>query len=80
MSLAAEWQSRSLSAVYAIVFFDAIHYHVRQEGKVVNKAAYTCLGVDLKGRKDVLGLWVGEGAHYWLGIMNELKNRVLKIF
>ena len=77
ISLAAEWQSRPLSAVYAIVFFDAIYYHVRQEGKVVNKAAYTCLGVDLKGRKDVLGLWVGEseGAHYWLGIMNELRNR-----
>jgi transposase-like protein len=77
MSLASEWQSRPLSAVYAIVFFDAIHYHVRQEGKVVDKVAYTCLGVDLKGRKDVLGLWVGEneGAHYWLGIMNELKNR-----
>ena len=77
ISVAAEWQARPLSAVYAIVFFDAIHYHVRHEGKVVNKAAYTCLGVDLKGRKDVLGLWVGEneGAHYWLGIMNELKNR-----
>ena len=77
MSLAAEWQSRPLSTVYAIVFFDAIHYHVRQEGKVVNKAAYTCLGVDLKGHKDVLGIWVGEneGAHYWLSIMNELKNR-----
>ena len=77
MSLAAEWQARPLSPVYAIVFFDAIHYHVRCEGKVVNKAAYTCLGVDLKGHKDVLGLWVGEneGAHYWLGIMNELKNR-----
>jgi len=49
-------------------FLTPIHYHLRQEGKVVNKAAYTCLGVDLKGRKDVLGLWVGEneGAHYWL--------------
>jgi transposase-like protein len=77
MSLAAEWQARPLSKVYAIVFFDAIHYHVRHEGKVVNKAAYTCLGVDLTGHKDVLGLWVGEneGAHYWLGILNELKNR-----
>jgi len=77
MSLAAEWQARALSPVYAIVFFDAIHYHVRYEGKVVNKAAYACLGVDLKGHKDVLGVWVGEneGAHYWLGIMNELKNR-----
>ncbi len=60
MSLAAEWQARPLSPVYAIVFFDAIHYHVRNEGKVVNKAAYTCLGVDLKGSKDVLGLWVGK--------------------
>jgi putative transposase len=77
ISLATEWQSRPLSTAYAIVFFGAIHYHVRHEGKVVNKATYTCLGVDLTGRKDVLGLWVGEneGAHYWLGIMNELKNR-----
>jgi putative transposase len=77
ISLAAEWQSRPLSEVYSIVFFDAIYYHVRYEGKVVNKAAYTCMGIDLKGHKDVLGLWVGEseGAHYWLGIMNELKNR-----
>jgi transposase-like protein len=56
MSLAAEWQARPLSPVYAIVFFDAIHYHVRNEGKVVNKAAYTCLGIDLKGHKDVLGI------------------------
>ena len=77
ISVAAEWQARPLSAVYAIVFFDEIHYNVRHEGKAVNKAAYTCLRVDLKGRKDVLGLWVSEneGDHYWLGIMNELKNR-----
>jgi transposase-like protein len=80
VSLAAQWQARPLSPVYAIVFFDAIYDHVRQEGKIIHKAAYTCLGVDLKGRKDVLGLWVGEneGAHYWLGIMNELKNRGVK--
>ena len=77
MSLAAEWQSRPLSAVYAIVFFDAIDYHIRQEGKGIHKAAYICLGVDLKGRKDVLGMWVGgnKGAHYWPGIMNELNDR-----
>lgn len=77
MSLAAEWQARSLSAIYAIVFFDAIHYQVRQEGKGINKAAYICLGVDLKGRKDVLGMWIGgnEGAHDWSGIMNELEDR-----
>lgn len=80
MSLVAEWQARPLSPVYAIIFFDAIHFNVRHEGKVVNKAAYICLGVDLQGHKDVLGLWVGEneGSHYWLGIMNELKNRGAK--
>lgn len=70
-------KTRPLSNTYAIVFFDAIYYKVREEGKVINKASYTCLGVDLEGRKEVLGLWVGEseGAHYWLGIINELKNR-----
>lgn len=75
--LVVEWQSRPLQKVYPIVFFDAIHYKVRDEGKVVAKAAYTCLGIDLSGIKEVLGIWVGEneGAHYWLGICNELKNR-----
>lgn len=75
--LVVEWQSRSLQEIYPIVFFDAIHYKVRDEGKVVTKAAYTCLGIDLSGIKEVLGIWVGEneGAHFWLGICNELKNR-----
>ena len=77
LPLIAEWQSRPLSDIYAIVFFDAIHYKVRQDGKVINKASYTCLGVDLQGHKEVLGIWVGEneGAHYWLGVINEIKNR-----
>lgn len=77
MTLATEWQSRPLQALYPIVFFDAIHYKVRSEGKVLSKAAYTCLGVDIRGRKEILGLWVGEneGAHFWLAICNELKNR-----
>lgn len=72
-----EWQSRPLEQTYAIVFFDAIHYKVRDEGKVVSKAAYTCLGVNLQGKKDVLGVWIGshEGAHFWLSVCNELKNR-----
>ena len=75
--LVVEWQSRSLQRIYPIVFFDAIHYKVRDEGKVVTKAAYTCLGIDLSGIKEVLGIWAGEneGAHFWLGICNELKNR-----
>jgi transposase-like protein len=77
VGLVQEWQSRPLARQYAIVFFDAIHYKVRQDGKVISKAAYTCLGVGTNGHKQVLGIWVGEneGAHYWLGIMNELKNR-----
>lgn len=74
---AKEWQSRPLARIYPIVFFDAIHYKVRQDGKVLSKAAYTCLSIDLEGHKDMLGIWVGEaeGANYWLGILTELRNR-----
>ena len=72
-----QWQNRPLEKLYPIVFFDAIHYKVRDDGKVLTKAAYTCLAIDPEGRKDLLGLWVGqsEGAHFWLNIMTELKNR-----
>jgi putative transposase len=75
---ATEWQNRPLEAIYPIVFFDAIHYKVKDETKrVISKAAYTCLGVDVSGRKDLLGLWVGEaeGANFWLSVFTELKNR-----
>lgn len=80
MELAKEWQSRPLEEVYAVVYFDAIHYKVRYEGKVVSKAAYTCLAIDTYGKKEVVGLWVGEseGATYWLNICAELKNRGVK--
>jgi len=80
MQLAAEWQNRVLDDVYPIVFFDAIHYKVRHEGKVVVKASYTCLGINADGHKEVLGLWVGEseGASYWLRVLNELRNRGVK--
>jgi putative transposase len=73
ITLAKEWQNRPLEAIYPIVFFDAIHYKVRDEGKVISKAAYTCLGVDLTGRKDLLGLWVGEseGANFWLSVITD---------
>jgi len=76
--LAEEWQNRPLERKYAIVFFDAIHYKVRDESrKVTSKAAYTCLAVDMEGHKDLLGLWVGEseGANFWLNVLTELKNR-----
>jgi len=78
VNLAVEWQNRPLEGIYPIVFFDAIHYKVKDESKkVISKAAYTCLGVDLSGRKDLLGLWVGEaeGANFWLSVLTELKNR-----
>lgn len=77
IDLAKQWQNRVLENIYPIVFFDAIHYKVQDDGKVVTKAAYTALGVDINGKKDLLGLWVGqaEGAHFWLNIITELKNR-----
>jgi len=75
-----EWQTRPLSAIYAIVFMDAIHYKVRQDGRVITKAAYTAIGVDLDGIKDVIGIWIGENesSKYWLSVINEIKNRGTK--
>ena len=72
-----EWQQRPLESVYAVVFLDAIHYHVRSEGQVVKKAVYIAIGINLDGRKDVLGMWVGENesAKYWATILNGLRNR-----
>lgn len=77
MASAMEWQNRPLMAVYVVVYFDAIHYKVRQNNKIVSKAAYTCLGITTEGKKDILGIWIGEneGAAYWLSVINELKNR-----
>ena len=74
---AKEWQQRPLESVYAVMFMDAIHYHVRSEGQVVKKAVYIAIGIDLNGRKDVLGMWVGENesAKYWATVLNSLRNR-----
>ena len=74
---AKEWQQRPLENVYAVMFMDAIHYHVRSEGQVVKKAVYAAIGIDLNGRKDVLGMWVGENesAKYWATVLNSLRNR-----
>jgi len=60
LPLVTEWQARPLEEVYGIVFMDAIHYKVRSEGRILNKAAYTAIGVNLEGIKEVLGIWVGE--------------------
>ena len=77
LPIVKEWQQRPLESVYAVVFLDAIHYHVRSEGQIVKKAVYIAIGVDLDGRKDVLGMWVGENesAKFWATVLNGLKNR-----
>jgi len=77
LPIAKEWQSRPLEEIYAVVFLDAIHYNVRQDGRIVKKAVYIAIGIDLDGKKDVLGLWIGENesSKFWLGILNCLKNR-----
>jgi len=60
-----------------VVFLDAIHYHVRSEGQIVKKAVHIAISIDLDGRKDVLGMWVGENesARFWAAVLNGLKNR-----
>lgn len=75
-----EWQNRPLDPIYPFIFMDAIHYKVREDGQIKNKAAYVVLGVDLDGIKDVLGIWIGENesSRFWLGILNDLKNRGIK--
>ncbi|MEG3069745.1 MAG: IS256 family transposase [Candidatus Syntrophopropionicum ammoniitolerans] len=72
-----EWQSRTLDRVYPIVFLDAIHFKVRKDNRIVNKAAYSVLGLNMDGHKEILGIWIGENesASFWLGVCNDLKNR-----
>jgi transposase-like protein len=72
-----EWQARPLESIYPIVWLDAIHYKIRENGKVRSKAVYTILGVNLEGRKEVLGLYISEneGANFWLQVLTDLSNR-----
>ena len=80
IATATEWQNRMLDKIYPIVYLDAMYFKVRSNGKIVNKAVYICLGYTMEGYKDILGLWVdeAEGAKFWLGICNDLKNRGVK--
>ncbi len=75
-----EWQNRPLDDVYPIVFIDAVHFSVRHEKVIRKLAAYVILGIRKDGKKEVLGLYVGENesSKYWLGVLNELKNRGVK--
>jgi len=77
LPIVKEWQERPLEEIYAVVFMDAIHYHVRHEGRIVKRAVYIAIGIDMDGHKDVLGMYVGqnESAKFWLSILNGLKNR-----
>jgi putative transposase len=71
------WQCRPLSAVYPILYFDALFVKTRQDGPVMSKAVYLALGINLEGEKELLGLWVAqtEGSKFWMSVFNELKNR-----
>ena len=74
------WQNRPLDAVYPFIFMDAIHYKVKENHQYITKAAYVVLGIQMDGRKDILGVWIGENesAKFWLSVMNDLKNRGVK--
>jgi len=73
----AEWQSRPLDAIYPIVFLDGIVFKVRKDAKVINKCVYSVLGINMDGRKEILGIWMSdnESASFWTTVCNELKNR-----
>ena len=80
LPLVKEWQSRPLESVYAVVFMDAIHFHVRSEGQIIKKAVYIAIGINMEGTREVLGMWIGENesAKFWLSVLNGLKNRGLE--
>jgi transposase-like protein len=72
-----EWQSRPLERIYPIVFLDGIVYKIKKDAKVINKCFYTVLGLNMEGRKEILGMWVteNESASFWASVCNELRNR-----
>lgn len=76
----AEWQNRPLDAIYPIVYMDCIVVKVRHNGRVINKAVFLALGINLDGQKELLGMWMAEneGAKFWLNVLTELKNRGLQ--
>jgi putative transposase len=69
-----EWCNRPLESVYPVVFIDAIHVKIR-DGQVTNRPVYVAIGVTCAGERDILGLWAGEGAKFWLSVLTEIKNR-----
>ena len=74
---AIEWQNRPLESLYLIVWMDGIVFKVRENGKVINKTVYLCVGLNKNGFKEVLGIWVGktESSSFWMGVLTDLKAR-----
>jgi len=72
-----EWRNRPLASVYSVLYLDAIHFKIRENGHVVSKAIYSLLGIDSDGKKDILGLYINEteGANFWAGVLASLKER-----
>lgn len=72
-----EWQARELEKVYCIVWLDAMHYKVKDEGRIVSRAVYNILGINKEGKKELLGMYVSEseGANFWLSVLSDLRNR-----
>lgn len=74
------WQTRPLDRIYPIIYLDCIVVKVKEDNRIVNKAVYLALGVNLEGQKELLGMWISknEGAKFWLGVLTELRNRGLE--
>jgi transposase-like protein len=74
------WQERDLDAVYPVLWLDAIHYKIKENGRFVSKAIYTILALNIEGKKELLGIYLSdaEGAHYWLSVLTDLQNRGVK--
>lgn len=75
--LVKEWQNRALEETYCVVWLDAMYYKVKEEGKIINRCVYNVLGVNVEGRKDLLGMYISEseGANFWLSILTNLQQR-----
>ncbi len=72
-----EWQERPLESVYPIIWMDAVHYKIKEDGRYIGKAIYTLLGLTMEGKKELLGLYLSEneGANYWLSVLTDIQNR-----
>jgi len=78
--IAKEWQSRPLEDIYPILYLDGMVFKIRQDGSVTKKTAYLVYGINIEGKKEVLGIWIGEAesAKFWMSVITDLKNRGVK--